>query len=150
MKQLLSALLVAAVVLFSVSASAQQAQHNTRQVIMAETEVANGAPVSVTITNPWHKSGYLVIKTANETGAASLVVTIFNVHGGVDHLVCTSSAITTETTTTMVLGSSLTAAAPYQAVDCIWPMGEVVKFTFTDSVGATDFDVTAHMEWLVE
>lgn len=142
--------IVAALVLLPSLATAQHARHNARQVIMAETEVAVGTPVSVTINNPWHKTGFLVIKTANETGTASLVVTISLVLGGVDHLVCTSTAITADGTNVMVLGSSLTAASPFDAVDCIWPMSEVIKYTFTDSGGGTDFDVTAHMEWLVE
>jgi hypothetical protein len=119
------------------------------QVVMAITEVAQGAPVSVTINNRRHRTGYLQVKTENETGAASLVVTVFGNTALGDFLLCTSSAITANQTTTILLGSTLTAAGAIADV-CDWPLPGSVTFTFTDSVPATDFDVTASIFWVTD
>ena len=129
--------------------SAGAAGKNRRQVIMALTEVAEGAPITVTLANPNHREGYFKFKTENENGAASLIVTVFNVTPLGDILICTTTAVTTNTTWTTLIGSSLTAADGIDQA-CIFPMGGRVKFTFTDSVSSTDFDVTADMEWLTD
>jgi hypothetical protein len=123
------------------------AARNVGISIMAETEVAVGVPVSVTISNPWYTTGYLIVKTANETATASLVVTVLNVTSTGDILICTSTAITTETTTAIYLGHSATAAEGITDV-CDFAMSRSVKFTFTTSGAGADFDVTADMEYV--
>ena len=147
MRRSLALFLSLLAVFLALPIDAHAAGKNKRQVIMALTEVANGAPVTVTITNPSNASGYLVVKTENENGAASLVVTVFNSTVLGDFLVCTSTAITTDTTTVVLLGSTLTAGDGITDV-CDFAMGTRVKFVFTDSVSSTDFDVTADMEWV--
>lgn len=124
-----------------------QAGKNKQQSVMALTEVATGTPVSATIDNANSTVGYLVIKTENETATASLVVTVLNSAAIGDFLVCTLTAITTNTTTIALLGSTVTAADGITDA-CDFPMGRRVKFTFTTSGAGADFDVTADVEWL--
>ncbi len=141
---------IASVVVIAVAPSDAYASGKpTRQAIMALTEVAEGAPVTVTISNSRWRTGYLVIKTENETTSASMIVTVFNVSPLGDVLVCTTAAITTNTTSTFLLGSTLGAGEGVLA-PCDFPLGRRVKFTFTDSVSSTDFDVTADMEWVTD
>ncbi len=144
---MLAAAIASVVVIAIAPSDAYAAGKNKRQAIMALTEVAEGAPVTVTINNRNNSTGYFKFKTENETPSASLIVTIFNVTPLGDILVCTTTAVTTNTTWTTLLGSSLT---PADGIDqaCIFPMASRVKFTFTDSVSSTDFDVTAEMEWV--
>jgi len=122
---------------------------NKNQNIMSATEVAVGVPVSVTKSNPSNREGYLIVKTENETPDASLVVTVLNAHSSGDVLVCTGTAITTNTTWVIHLGSSLT---PADGVDqnCIFPMARDVKYTFTVTGVDSDFDVTADMLWVTD
>jgi hypothetical protein len=141
---LLCALLIA--LLPSLSSAAGK---NKNQNIMSATEVAVSAPVSVTKRNPSNRTGYLVIKTENETATASLVVTVFNAHSSGDILVCTLTAITTNTTYTALLGSSLTAADGIDEA-CIFPMARDVKYTFTVTGVGADFDVTADVLWVTD
>jgi len=138
-------LVTALLLLLSLPAAA--AWPNSGQSVMALTEVALGAPVSVTIRNQRHTSGYLVIKTENETATASLVVTVFNVSDSGSFLVCTTTAITTETTTIALLGSTVGAADGITDA-CDFPMSREITFTFTVTGAGADFDVTADLEWL--
>ena len=92
-----SALLALLLLLFVPQLSAAAtAWENTLQTVMASTEVATGTPVTVTIGNRYHDTGYLIVKTENETAAASLVVTVLNSTALGDILVCTMTAITTK------------------------------------------------------
>jgi hypothetical protein len=146
MKQ--SFLLAGLLALLLFPSTAGAAGPNERQVVMALTEVATGTPVSVSVLNQNHTKGYLVVTTANETATASLVVTVFNEHELDDTLVCSLTAITTNSTWVTLFDSSLTAAAGVDQV-CIWPMGRLVKLTFTTTGTNADFDVTADIEWVV-
>lgn len=124
------------------------AAYNRAESIMPSTEVATGAPVSATLENNQHNvAGYLIVKTEDKNNSASLVVTILNVTPSGNFLVCTSTAITTETTTVIMLGSG--AAADEGITDvCPFPIGLGVAFTFTTTGASADFDVTASIEWL--
>ena len=121
---------------------------NVREVIMALTEVAVGVPVSVTIDNPGHTAGYLVVKTENETAAASLVVAAFLSSPLGDEAICSTAAITANVTTTSLFGS-LAAANGQVSTACDFPMPRSIKFVFTVTGAGADFDVTAEMQWLV-
>jgi hypothetical protein len=118
------------------------------QAVMATTEVStSGGAVSKTITNPYSQTGYLFVKTENETATATLAVTVYNSSTLGDVLVCTLTDITTETTSVALLGSTVAAAG--EVLDaCDFPMGRQVKYTFTVSGAGADFDVTADMEWV--
>jgi hypothetical protein len=122
---------------------------NKSQSILSSVEVATGAPVTVTKGNANHREGYLVILTENETTPASLVVTVFNAHPSGDILVCTVAAITTDSVWVVYLGPTLTPADGIDA-NCIWPMSNLVKYTFTVTGTDADFDVTADMLWLTD
>jgi hypothetical protein len=145
------ALLLVALALL-VPALADAAGKNARQVVMAETEVSTaGGAESVTIPNPNHTSGYLLVKTADETASASLVVTVSNSSTLGDVLICTSNAITTETTTAILLGYLGNAEEGIASGnECELPAGRSVKVTFTVSGAGADFDVTADMEWVTD
>ncbi len=135
------------------SSSAFARNMNERQVIMALTEVATGAPVSVTISNPNHLYGYLIVKTENETASASLVVTALLVTELGDMLICTSSAVLTDTTVYIALGGGMINVATGAVEEgigdrCEFPTGRRMKYTFTVTGAGADFDVTADMEWL--
>ena len=137
--------LAAALLLLALPAHAGK---NKRQAVMAETEVATGTPVSVTLSNGDNTTGYLIVTTANEAATADMVVTVSNSSTLGDVLICTSSSITTDTTTFILLGSLAVAG---EGIDdaCDFPAGQRVKFTFTTSGVGADFDVTADMEWVV-
>lgn len=140
-------ILVACLLLIFAAPAAAQLR-NARQSIMALTEVNNSAPVTVQLANLGRKTGYLVVKTENETTEASLVVTVTIESPLGDILVCTSTAITTNTTTYILLGSTIAAAAPITDA-CDFPLGRTLNFIFTQSVADKDFDVTAEMQWVV-
>ena len=142
-------ILIAVLAILLCAAPAGAAGKNARQVIMALTEVAVSVPITVTIDNPRAREGYFVFTTANETPSASLIVTVFNSTPLGDFLVCTTTAVTTNSQWTTLLGSSLTAA---DGVDqaCIFPISRRVKFVFTVTGDSSDFDVTADMEWLTD
>lgn len=143
----LMALSLGAVLAPLVAGPAFAVTRNARLSIMAITEVATGAPVTVNINNIDHAAGYLSIKTENETSDASLVVTVFNKNPLGDILICTTSAITTEKTTVIMLGHWTTAAAGIDEV-CAFPMAIAMAIVFTTSGGGADFDVTASMEFV--
>jgi hypothetical protein len=143
-KRILLGLLLATLVAIPVA----EARRNERQVVMAETEVATGTPVTATIANVDHTTGYLIVKTANETATASLVVTVTIESALGDVLICTSTAITTDTTTNILIGS-LAAGGQEGVTDaCDYPAGLGLNFIFTTSGAGADFDVTAEMQWV--
>jgi hypothetical protein len=120
---------------------------NKRQLIMAATEVAVSAPVSVTITNGNYATGYLIIKTENETASASLETTVLMVSPLGDELLCTLTAITIEATTSFLLGTFVGPSSDVLAT-CDFPMPRQIKFTFTVTGAGADFDVSAEMQWI--
>ena len=65
-----------------------------------------------------------------------------------DILVCTSSSITTNTTTNILLGD-LAAAGEGITDACDFPLGRSLNFIFTTSGAGADFDVTADLHWVV-
>ena len=142
-------ILLLALLVVSLPSFASAAGKNKVQNILDAVEVAVSVPISVTASNPSNSTGYLIVKTENETAAASLVVTVLNAHLSVDVLVCTLTAITTNTTYVALLGSSLTAA---DGIDegCIFPMARDVKYTFTVTGAGSDFDVTADVLWVTD
>ncbi len=142
-------LLVGLIALVLLPSVAGAAGPNARQVVMALTEVATGTPVTVSVTNQSHTTGYLVVKTENETATASLVVTVFNETELGDVLVCTMANIETDTTTVALLGSEVAGSAEGITDACDFPLGRLVKITFTTSGSNADFDVTADIEWVV-
>lgn len=141
MKSITYTILAAFVLLLATFAGAQQFSTKT---LLTETEVATGTPVSVSIQNVSHPSAYLVIKTENETATASLVVTVYATSAYDDVLLCTGPAITTNTNTTILIGSYVTAAPDVDSV-CDFPLPINVKFTFTTSGAGADFDVSAEL-----
>ena len=122
---------------------------NERKVVMALTEVATDSPITVSVANRNHATGYLVVKTENETATASMVVTVFNETVLGDVAVCTMAAITTNTTTVALLGSEVAAAQGITDA-CDFTLGRLVKITFTTSGSGADFDVTADIEWVMK
>lgn len=144
LKRILLVLLLAAFVAVPVA----YAYKNERVAVMALTEVATGTPVSVTLNNVGRLSGYLIVKTENETAAASMVVTFLSTSALGDTLLCTSSPITTDTTTTILFGLDLSAAEGVTDA-CAFPATRSIKVTFTTSGAGADFDVTSDIEWLV-
>ena len=145
--QYLNSFLALLVVLF-VAAPASAQLRNKQQAVMAITEVATGTPVAVKLSNVGARTAYLVVKTENETAAADMVVTVTIESALGDILVCTSSSITTNTTTNILLGS-LAAAAEGIDDACDFPLGGGLNFIFTTSGVGADFDVTAELQWVV-
>lgn len=119
---------------------------NQREVVMAETAVAYGAPVSVTLTNPNHGAFYTIVTTANETGAASMLVKWFASTPLGDFRICQTAGITTETTGYYQLGK-ITNAGWGVTGTCHHPLARKIKIVFTQSNADTAFDVTAEVEW---
>jgi hypothetical protein len=135
------------VLLLLLPSAAGAAGPNERQVVMALTEVATGTPVSVSVLNQNHTTGYLVVKTENEAATAVLVVTVFNETELGDVAVCTMTNITADTTTVALLGTEVTTAGGVTD-ECDLPLGRLVKITFTTSGSNADFDVTADIQWV--
>ena len=90
-------------------------------------------------------SGYLTVKTTAEVATASLIVTVLGVNSNDAYLICTATAITTETTWVVLLGSAVTAAEGVDQV-CDFPLPQTVRFTFTVTGAAASFDVRAYLD----
>lgn len=145
-----TALFTVVALLLSASPAAAQAM-NRREVLMTSEEVATGAPVIKYITdNLGAESAYLHVKTENETADASLVVTVYANETLGSMLLCTSTAITTNTTTHMLLGSLAAGGAEGITDACDYPLTRSLTFIFTTSGAGADFDVSAVLHWLVE
>lgn len=123
---------------------------NRIQRILNTVEVAVGVPITVTLTNPSNREGYLIVLTENETAAASLVVTVLNASSSGDVLVCTLTAITTNSVWVAYLGATLTPADGLDQANCPFPMARDVKYTFTVTGAGADFDVTADVFWITD
>ncbi len=142
----------AASLLMALSATAE----HTSVELMALTEVATDTPITVnydssTVTrrdadhgviDSQFESAYITVVTTNETATASLILTVFGVNDLGAYLICTSTAITTETTTTILLGSLATAAGGI-ADACDFPLPKSLRFVFTTTGVGADFDVQA-------
>lgn len=120
------------------------------QVVMALTEVStSGGAVTATINRADHQTGYLIVKTENEVATASLAVVVAAVTDSGEITICTATAITTDTTTAILLGSTVAAGEGVTDV-CDFPVTRQTKVTFTVTGAGADFDVTADMEWVYE
>lgn len=139
-------LLVAMVLMLVMPAGAASKFSHQNLKTDDEVSTASGAE-SVSITNARWNTGYLTVTTANEVATASLVVTVFNTLAGGDVLVCTMTAITTNTTTVALLGSTVAAAEGITDA-CDFPLGSTIKFTFTVSGAGADFDVTSDISFV--
>lgn len=117
--------------------------------VLSLTEVATGTPITASISNRGNSQGYFSFLTANETASASLIVTVFNKSAQGDILICTTTAVITNSQWTTYIGATKT---PSDDIDqnCIWPMARDMKFVFTVTGGGADFDVTAGMLWVTE
>jgi len=149
MKLLSIAVACALVLLCSMSASGQNI--NSRQTLMTATQVATGSPVTVTIDNIGYSSGYLIVKTENETATASLVVTVTGDNDLGDISLCTTDAITTNTTEHTLLGAmpGVENVPPDIENICDFPLTHRLNFTFTVTGVGADFDVSADFLGLV-
>jgi len=146
MRYLISSIAALALLLFAAPAIAQVM--NRREVLMTTEEVATGTPVIKYITNNLgSNSAYLHVKTENETADASLVVAVYANETLGSTLLCTSTAITTNTSTHMLLGS-LAAAGEGITDACDFPLTRSLTFIFTTSGAGADFDVSAALHWL--
>jgi len=116
-------------------------------VTEANTVSTAGGAESFLLNNVGTTFAYLTTVTSEEVGTASLVITVYNVTPQGDVLLCTSSAVTTETTTAILLGSSVTAASDVDQV-CTLPLSRRVKVTFTVTGTTASFDVDSGIEWL--
>jgi len=141
------ALLISLVALLALPGPAL-AQKNKSVHIMDATEVATGTPVTVTVNNPNQSTAYLVIKTANETATASMVTTVNYVLAGNVVAACTLTAITTNTTTTFLIGHWATTALGIQNVCQNFALPRVFQLVFTTSGAGADFDVTVDLEYV--
>lgn len=136
-------LLAGIAVLLLASALPSSAQEFVSRSLSAQT-VATGSPVSATYSGLASDgpSAYLLITTANEVNTASLVVTVLGRNAAGTYLLCTSSAITTETTTAVLLGS-LAAAGEGLTDVCDFPLPQSLTVTLTVSGTDASFDVSA-------
>lgn len=118
---------------------------NTRLEVLDDVTVATGTPATFTFSNPTASSMLLIYTTADEVATASLVVTVAVVTPLGDFTMCTGAAVTTETTTTMFVGSRAAAAGAID-IACDYPMAANMKVTFTVSGGGASFDISASSE----
>lgn len=110
-----------------------------------ETLTTGGVPAySIVVNNPNHTRGYLVIKTENEVGTASIATIVQNASIIGYYTIATLTAITTETTTVVLLGSDVAAG---EGVDEVFdfPLADRVFFVFTISGGGAEMDITAYL-----
>ena len=112
-------------------------------VIAAATTVATGAPLTVVVSNP-DPSAYLIIKTTNEVATASLAVTVALDTDLGDQIVCSLTAITTNTTTLALLGNSQAAAGAVVDV-CDFPVAGPLSLVFTVTGASAAFDIEADL-----
>lgn len=125
---------------------ASGAEASERQRILASQALTTaGGPVSVTVATKGPGPIYLVINTSSEVATASLEVTADLAHQFSDtNTLCTSSAITTETTTVVLIGSDATAGSGVATV-CPFPLAEATTFTFTVTGASAGFTVAADL-----
>jgi hypothetical protein len=139
-------LALAALVLLVATPAA--AWRNVPVEILDDVTVSNGAPNSVTFSNPTASSMLLIYTTADEVATASLVVQVAITTAIGDIVICTGNAVTTETTTTMLVGSRAAAAGSIDLA-CDYPMAANMKVTFTVTGGGASFDISASAELLL-
>ncbi len=111
----------------------------------AETLTTGGVPAySIQINNSNHTRGYLVIKTDNEVGTASIATVVQAASSAGYFTIATLSAITTETTTVALLGSDVAAG---EGVDEVFdfPLTDRMLFVFTIGGGGAEMDITAYL-----
>ena len=136
-----------AVLLFPLPSGAK----NTTQLILATQTVSTaGGPVSVNITNPNNRKGYLVFRTTAKVASASLVVDISNRSGAESFIFCSSLAVTTESLRVVFMDSALVSAGGAVTKVCPFPASRDLTFTFTVTGAGASFDVGARMEWVTE
>lgn len=122
---------------------------SSEQAVMAETTVAQGSDVSVTIATPGNTTGYLLVVSTNEVGTSLSTVTVYNVTTLGEYVACSRAGIATETTTVILLGSGF---APGGGIDtaCDVAMGSTLRVLFSDAIPATSMDFTAVIAWVAD
>jgi hypothetical protein len=125
---------------------AAPAHAERKRILPSQSITTAGGAVSVTIGHAGLGPGpsYLVIHTSAKVLVASLTVTASLAHPLGTALLCTSPAITTETSTVVLLGSSATAADGVAAV-CPFPLADSTTFTFTVTGASSGFTVAADL-----
>jgi len=131
--------------LFATMASAQD---NARHVVLEETTLATaGSPYTYTVHNQNHSTAYLIIKTANEVATATLIPQISGSSALGDYALGTGSAITTETTTVILLGSDKTAAGGVaEAFDL--PLPKDFQIAIAVAGSGASFDVSIELQYV--
>lgn len=114
-----------------------------RAVVAVATTVPNSVPLVVVVGNA-DPAAYLVVKTTAEVATASLVVTVALDSDLGDQTLCTMTAVTTNTTSLALLGSSMTAAGAVLDA-CDFPVAGPLSITFTVSGVGASFDVEADL-----
>lgn len=121
---------------------------NRIQTILPTQTVTTGSPVTITIANLGHTTGYLVVKTENDVATPNMQVTVRIDNPLTDIDLC-SLVISTETTTVLLIGAEGIAAGEGIDEVCETPLGREISFVFQIGV-PTSFDVTAEMQWLAQ
>jgi hypothetical protein len=139
--------LLLALVMFASPAVAGKAK--TEKALTGQVISTAGGAVTVTITEPAHSSAYLIVETSAETATASLAITASLVNALGNTVLCTATAITTDTVTTILLGSTVAAGEGITDA-CDFPLGRATLLSFTVTGGGADFTVEADLEWISE
>lgn len=138
-----------AAVLFLGAAFAAQAQGPKFSTEVLELQTISNDSGTITVDfdgRHYHSgAGYLSIVTTNEVATASLAVFAYGRNGAGTYQLCTSGAITTETTTVLLMGTSASASAGVD-VACDFPLPQNLRFTFTVVGGGASFDVRAYLD----
>lgn len=111
----------------------------------ATTVSTAGGANTVVVDNDNHSSAYLVVETTNEVNSASLVITFRSHPFGQARTFCTLTAITTETTTLAIVGSSPDNTGTEITDVCDAPLPGSFEVVFTVSGASASIDVQAEL-----
>jgi len=146
----LARLLACFCLLVSFPASAQfSPARSPIAVIASPTTVTDGAALTVVVRVPYDagSTAYLTVKTTAEIGTSSLAITVALDSDLGDVTLCTLTAITTNTTTTALLGNSQAAAGSIIDV-CDFPVSGPLSIVFTVSGTTPSFDIEADLHFV--
>jgi hypothetical protein len=147
MRRILTAIFLTLVI----ATTALGAGKNKRiEILDAVTVSTAGGVETVTFNNPTASSMYLIVVTSAEVATASLTVAVsVDADEFTAVPICTSAAITTETTYFMAVGT-LAAAGGDIDLACDFPISRRTTVTFTVTGAGASFDISADAELLAD
>ena len=125
------------------------AGQNEFATILNAVVVDPASPQTITIYNAGATRGYLWVTTASEVGTASLAVTVTmnDDQGNSIAAATTSTPITTNTTTALLIGARQSVGDSVLS-ECCFPLGRAITVSYVVTGADSSFRVDSSMEFL--